>query len=120
MDQHYFVCFLLVFMLVCADCAYSQALYFIKSSQIDPCLHYPCATLAQFAANSNNHNSIVNETSLSLLFLPGNHTLDRELSLSQKKNFTMVIKALDSETVTIECISKSGRFNISNTIFLWR
>ena len=55
----------------------------------------------------------VNETDISLLFLLGNHTLDRELFLAHRHNFSMSKYAKDNERVFVECISQLGRFNIS-------
>ena len=105
--------FLLVFLLVYADITYSKS-YYITPSPDDPCpQHSSCLTLSQFAANSS-----YNETDISLLFLPGNHTLDRELILAQVKNFTMKKDGLDNETVFVECSTLSGRFHISETIYV--
>ena len=57
------------------------------------------------------------ETNVSLTFLPGNHSLDGELSLSHADNFSMTKVIGGNGTVFLECGSESGRFNISETTF---
>ena len=74
----------------------------------------PCLTLPQLAANSTSY--LGNETNVFLTFLPGNHSLDGELSLSHTYNFSMT-KVTGNGTVFKECGSQSGRFNISETTF---
>jgi predicted outer membrane repeat protein len=74
-----------------------------------------CLTLAQFAANSPSY--LGNETNVSLSFLPGNHSLDGELSLSHADYFSMIKVIGSNGIVFVECGSQSGRFNISETTF---
>ena len=106
---------LLLFLLVYADSAYSQVHYYITPSLNVPCPQDHCLTLSQFAADSTSY--LGNETNISLSFLPGNHSLDRELSLSQADNFSMAKDREGSGTVFVECDSQSGRFNVSETTF---
>ena len=107
---------LLLFLLVYADsAANSQVHYYITPSQSILCPRDPCLTLAQFAANSISYLS--NETNASLSFLPGNHSLDGELSLSHADNFLMTKVIGGNGTVFVECGSQSGRFNIRKTTF---
>ena len=106
---------LILFFLVCTDSAYSQAHYYIRSSLNVHCPGNPCLTLAQFVADSASYLS--NETNISLFILPGNHSLDRELSLSHADNFSMTKNTGGSGTVFVECGSQSGRFNISDITF---
>ena len=102
--------FSLVFLLVYADIAYSKV-HYITPSPDGPCpQNSSCLTLSQFAADSS-----YNETDISLLFLPGNHTLDRELLLAQLNNFLMTKDELDNETVFVSCVTHSARFHISET-----
>ena len=54
-----------------------------------------------------------NDTNITLLFLPGNHSLDRELVLSNKENVFITTTNI-SEATRIECTSKVGRVAISN------
>ena len=95
-----------------ADLTYSQALY-ITPSLDSPCPHNDssCFTLSQFAANSSN-----NETDLSLIFLPGYHTLEQELLLNHGYNFSISKYSHDNESVFVECISQLGRFDISEAV----
>ena len=111
--SYFFTQYLLLFLLVYADSAYSQVHYYITPSLNVSCPQDPCLTLSQFAADSNSY--LGNETNISLSFLPGNHSLDRELSLSQADNFSMAKDIGGSGTVFVECDSQSGRFNISET-----
>ena len=65
----------------------SEVHYYITSSQNDLCPQDPCLTLSQFAAISSSYFS--NETSVSLFFVPGNHSLERMISLSYLRSFVM-------------------------------
>ena len=110
----FFSCNLLFFLLVYADAANSQVHYYITSSLsacVD-CPGKPCLTLAQLAANY-----VGNETNISLSFLPGNHSLNGELSLSHADYFSMTKVIGGNGTVFVKCGSQSGRFNISETTF---
>lgn len=69
------------------------------SLQLNPCSSY--------------HGS---ETDISLLFLPGNHSLDCELSVANVANFSMTKDVQNNESVIVICIGQSGRFNISVTV----
>ena len=115
MSGHFLVQLLLLFLLlVYADTVYSKEVHYITPSLGGPCPpNSSCLTLSQFAANS----SYV-EMDTSLLFLPGNHTLDRELLLAQVNNFSMTKDGVGNETVFVECSTCSGRFHISETTFV--
>ena len=110
MSSHSLAHLSLVFLLVYADIAYSKV-HYITPSADGPCpQNFSCLTLSQFATDSRSN--------VSLLFLPGNHTLDRELSLTLLDNISMAKGGLDNEVVFVECSTHSGRFNISDTIFV--
>ena len=114
--SYFSICSLLLFLLVYADSANSQqAHYYITPSLSVHCPGDPCLILPQLAANSTSY--LGNETDISLFFLPGNHSLDGELSLSHADNFSMTKVTGGNGTVFVECGSQSGRFNISETIF---
>ena len=117
-DHFTITCHLLLFLLVYADSSYSQVHCYITPSLS---VHCPtgdaCLTLAEFAADSTSYLGIRNETDISLSFLPGNHSLDRELYLSHADNFSMTKDIGGNGTVFVECGSQSGRFNISVTTF---
>ena len=99
-----------------ADSANSQqAHYYITPSLSVHCPGNPCLTLPQLTDNSTSY--LGNETNVSLTFLPGNHSLDGELSLSHADNFSMTKVIGGNGTVFVECGSESGRFNISETTF---
>ena len=110
------ICNLLLFLLVYADSANSQqAHYYITPSPSVHCPGDPCLTLPQLAANSTSY--LGNETNVSLTFLPGNHSLDGELSLSHADNFSITKVIEGNGTVFVECGSQSGRINISEITF---
>ena len=87
--------------------------YHITPSLDIPCPQYPCFTFSQLAANYTE-----NDTNISLIFLPGNHSLDRELSLSYVDNFIMTKITQDDETAFVECDGQNVRFDISETTLL--
>ena len=102
----------LLLLLAYADSTYSQ--YYITPSLNDVCPQHSgpnCLTLSQFAANPSNDNNI------SLIFLHGNHTLDRALSLANGNSFMIAKDAQINENVYVECVQRVGRFNIRNTLF---
>ena len=98
----------LVFLLVGAVSAHSKVQYYITPSPDTSCHNDSCLTLSQFASNSSNYTGHI-----SLILLPGNHSLNEELILSGAENFSM--EALDNESVIIECPSQSERFVIQGT-----
>ena len=108
-DTHFLVQSLFLFLLVCADVTYSKV-HYIRPTLNSPCPQNVsfCLTLSQFAANSNH-----SETDVSLLFFPGNHTLDHELYLAQGQNFSMSKCTEDNEKIFVECTNQLGRFDIS-------
>ena len=116
MGSHFMAHFLLLvqLLLVHVDLCYSKD-HYITPSLDSPCPQNvsSCLTLLQFAANSGH-----NETDISLLFLPGNHTLDREILLAHGHNFSMrkFTKDNDSETAFIRCTSQLGKFDIHDTV----
>ena len=114
-DHYVFIQHLLMFLLVYTDSTYGRVQYYIRSSLNFHCPEDPCLTLAQFAADSTSY--LGNETNVSLSFLPGNHCLDRELSLSHADHFSMTKDIGGNGTVFVECDSQSGRFSISGTTF---
>ena len=110
MSGRFFVQLLLLFLLVYAATVYSKV-HFITPLLDGPCpQNFSCLTLSQFAANSSYI-----KTDTSLLFLPGNHTLDQELLLAQVNNFSMTKDGIGNETIFVECSTRSGRFHISAT-----
>ena len=100
----------LVFLLVCVVSAQSKVHFYITPSLDIPCPKDPCLTLSQLAADSSNYTGHV-----FLVFLPGNHTLNRELILSGADNFS--IESLDNEMVMIECQSHHERLIVNETTF---
>ena len=95
-----------------ADFAYSHIDYYITPSSNDSiCPQQPCLSLSQLTADSSCY--LGNETNISLFFLPGNHSLNEELSLSHADNFSMTKDIGGNGTVFVECVRQSGKFNFS-------
>ena len=97
----------LVFLLVGAVSTQSSAHYITPSPDI-PCPKDPCLILSEFAASSSNYTGHI-----SLILLPGNHTLNGELILSGAHTLSM--ESQENETVMIVCPSQSGRFIVNET-----
>ena len=118
MSSHFSILSLVTQILLFLVFTKSEVHYYITPSRNVPCLaHDPCLTLSQFADNSSSHVS--NETNISLYFLPGNHSLDKEVFLLHLHSFLMTktVQQNYGNIVFIECGSQSGRFSISETIF---
>ena len=86
----------------------SGTVYFITSIQNTSCPQQPCLTLSQLADYSTR-----NSTNITLLFLPGNHSLNGKLSFTNLDSFLML--KYNAQTVTVTCTSQSGSFEISQT-----
>ena len=101
----------LLFLLVYVEFTYSKV-HYITPSLDSPCPQNAssCLTLSKFAANSSH-----NEADISLLFLPGNHFLDKELLLAHGHSFSMSKYVEGNKTVFVECTSHLGKFDISKT-----
>ena len=115
MSKHSLAQSLILFLLVCVDFTYSKAYYIMITASLDRPYSQKvssCLTLSQFAANSSH-----NETDMSILFLPGNHTLDRALVLAHGHNFSISKYAKDNETVFVECTNHLGRIDIKDTTY---
>ena len=106
----------LAFLFVCAECAYGheRERYYVISSLNAKCPEEPCITLSQFAMDYSSYHW--SDTEMSLFFLPGNHTLDYELSLVHAENFSMIAA---KNFVFVRCAGLFGRFTITNATFLF-
>ena len=101
-----------LFLLLCTGFTLSKV-HYITPSQDGPCpQNSSCFTLSQFAANSSNY---YNDNEISLSFLPGNHTLNGEISVSHKEYFAMEKTPQLNGSVYIKCLSSLGKFVVSNT-----
>ena len=102
-----------LFWLLLAGCGRtSSETHYITLSPSDLCpVEVPCLTLSQFVDNSSNH--LNHSTSFNLVFQPGNHILDSEISITAVSNFSMLSSFLNA---TIMC-NNSGRF-VFNSIYV--
>ena len=110
-NLHNIMLLLLFAVTVCSNVHYSY--HIITPSVNAPCPQEPCITLSHFAAI----HSVGTEKNTSLLFLMGNHSLDRKLSLTQRHTILMKSEYVNA-SVIVECTSHSGWFSMSNTIFV--
>ena len=90
--------------------------YYIKPSPNVLCPKQPCIMIYQIANKS--HGYYGNDTKISLSSLPGNYTLDREISMIQIDKFSMMKAAKFNETVFLQCTSHSASFSISQIKFV--
>ena len=94
----------------------SPEVYHIKHSENDECPKQPCLTLNEFTDYLKDHSSF---TKLELVFLYGNHTLDKALifngnsSQSQySNNLSLSIYSHESSCINIICETLDARFEI--------
>ena len=115
MGNHW-LAFVLLLILAKSIPTRSQGHYYIKPSPLNLCPHDQfCITLSEFRElDFSSHQG-----NISLIFLPGNHSLNGELSLSGSGSISMINDELkDNGTVIVECESQLGRFNISEIAFV--
>ena len=105
MNTYYLIPALLI---LYADFTCSKV-HYITPSLDDPCPHnFSCHTLSQLGDDNDTDG-------ISLLFLPGNHTLNEELQIANADNVLLTNHGQDDDTVYIHCPSRWGRFDISNS-----
>ena len=96
-----------------ADAVHGKEIYITPS--LTECHQDCCLTLSKFVEEYKSNSSDVSDTDISLIFLPGNHSLDEEVCLSAANNISMSRYTQDTETVFIECTGQLGMINISDT-----
>ena len=112
-DQNLHTYWLILFMQAYANFA-SCKVYYIASSLSASCPQEHCLTLSQFAASSNHYLGNDPNIHATLFLLPGNHSLDTSLTVSHTESFSM-INTHNSVTVFVNCASRFGRLEISQT-----
>ena len=113
--------YLLLFLSVYDGVGHCKVIYYnITASQNDPCpqVHNStCHTLSQLLADfSTYHDS--NETEVSLSFLPGNHTLNVELSFTNVDRLLMSKYPNLNGTLSIQCVSLSGKLIVNGSRYV--
>ena len=63
-----------------------EVMYYITPSPSDPCLEKPCLTLSQFATNTSKYL----DSNTTMIFLPGNHNLDTNLTVAKVESFMIL------------------------------
>ena len=107
---------ILVLFLLSAESAHSDLQYYITPSLEIQCPRELCTSLSQLAADFSNHTG--NETdAISLIFLPGKHYLDREITVHHSGYFSMEKESQTNDSVFIHCSSLYERFIINRTTF---
>ena len=94
----------------------NSTVYYIKSSDVESCplQGHPCLTLTQFSANRSYHGN------LTLILLPGNHTLQANLSLSMldmlevQSNVTASVLCKFSSRLSFEYIERVYIRNVNS------
>ena len=107
------VTLVLLLMAYAAVSTHSKVHYYIMPLSDVLCPQNPCLTLSQFAAYSISSNGT--ETSISLVFLPGNHILDRELTVCGADKFSMGSR--NNKPVMIECTNQFAKFAVNESAF---
>ena len=90
----------------------ASELYYIvsNSNSSDMCSMSPCLTISQFADESSNCNS---NTTVTMIFLPGNHLLNTTISFINIRQVTMVsLQVRNFSNVVVTC-QRYGLFNYS-------
>lgn len=87
-----------------------EYMYSITPSPSDPCTTEHCLTLSQFAANSSNY--LANDTTL--IFAPGNHSLDSELIIENAHSLSMFSEPGSSQTHPVIVCSQHARFDLND------
>ena len=80
------------------------------------CPQHPCTSLSQFATNSSSY--ITNGSNITLYLLPGCHSLDGEITVSNADSFTMMNYLQGSGAVLIECNNYLGMLSVNLTAFV--
>ena len=84
--------------------------HYITSSTSERCLIEPCLTLAQFANNTSEYL----DSNTTLIFKPGNHTLNSQLTVSMVANFSIIPYSLSVTSDTNVVCGSFGRLDIYN------
>ena len=88
--------------------------YYITSSTSGRCLVEPCLTLAQFANNTSKYL----DSNTTLIFKPGNHTLNSQLTISSVANISFIPYSISvTADINVACGSL-GRLDIYNVSFV--
>ena len=93
------------------------AAYHIATTSTDPGCRSPCLTLSQFQSNIGSYLS----TNTELIFLAGTHQLTSSLSITNVRNFSMILSGSSSSSATarITCLNyNSVNFGNSENIYI--
>ena len=96
-----------------AQLTYSRVQYYITPTLKGPCPMHNCITLSDFAQFET-----LNDTNVSLLLIPGNHSLNTVLFITDLDVFVMTKYESLTGEVIVECSDVSGRFDITESTFV--
>ena len=105
-----------VFAMCASSSINSMDYFYIVPSLNVSCPQEPCLTLSQFADDINRY--ISRNSSVSLFFQPGNHSLVVELFMINALSFSMTADVQIDELAFVNCIGQSGRFRFRDSNFI--
>ena len=81
-------------------------IYYITPTDSEPCFSDPCLTLSQFAESPTNYA----DSNITLFIIGGNHDLDTRISLSNKKQISILSINDSAADSIITCSTGNARF----------
>ena len=87
--------------------------YYIVPTDSEPCFMDPCLTLSQFAGNLSNSKSDHVDSNTTLFIIGGSHDLDKRISLSNVKVFSMLSINDSVVSSVIACSTDTARFSLT-------
>ena len=89
-------------------CVVVCEVHYIIPTDGEPCSVEVCLTLSQFAENSANNV----DSNITLFIIGGNHDLDREISLSNKEQISILSRSDSIEGSVVTCSPHNARFSL--------
>ena len=83
--------------------------HYIVPTDGEPCFVEPCLTLSQFAENSANYL----DSNITVFIVGGNHDLDKEISLSNKEQISILSINDSVEGSVITCSTSAAHFSLT-------
>ena len=92
--------------------SYTESTYHIKPTPDAPCSAEPCLTLSEYAQG----HPLTSDTTL--IFLPGNHSLDRDIAVTNVARFVMLGDMTDLPNIASRIVCKGSEGLTFHTISL--
>ena len=87
--------------------------YYIVPTDSEPCFVDPCLTLSQFAGNLTNFKPDYIHSNITLFIVGGSHDLDKRISLSNVKVFSMLSINDSVVSSVIACSTDTAHFSLT-------